>query len=189
MAGLGDLEHVRRTRGVANGDVHEEVPAVLSQVRNEQVGSLPVVIVRHPEHRELPVVHSQACGVRQRLDVGLDRIVPVRQQGFEFWTGPQVVGVGPVDDLVFPATASGGELVEGEDFRNVSILVVLGHCEQPRACKQPVIAENASLVDRRAVSFDVVLEPIHTAFGPLNCPTQRNNGYGIRNLRLNFFAA
>ena len=86
---------------MADGDVHEEVPAVLSQVRNEQVGPLPVV-------------YSQACGVRQRLDVGLDCIVPVCQQGFEFQTGPQVAGVGPVDDLVFPATASGGELVEGE---------------------------------------------------------------------------
>ena len=35
VAGLGGLRHVRRTRGVADGDVHEEVPAVLSQVRNE----------------------------------------------------------------------------------------------------------------------------------------------------------
>ena len=36
VAGLGDLGHVRRTRGVADGDIHEEIPAVLSQVRNEQ---------------------------------------------------------------------------------------------------------------------------------------------------------
>ena len=43
VAGLGGLGHVRPTRGVADGDVHEEVPAVLSQVRNEQVGPLPVV--------------------------------------------------------------------------------------------------------------------------------------------------
>ena len=77
--------------------------------------------------------------------------------------------------VLFPATASGGELVEGEAQSQTAALperfglddglVVLEHCEQPRACKRPVIAENASFVDRRAVSFDVALEPIHTVFG------------------------
>ena len=123
----------------------------------------------------IPVVHSQVSGVRQRLDVDLDCIVPACQQGFEFWTGPQVAGAGPVDDLVFPATASDGELVEGEAQSQTAALpecfglndglVVLRHREEPGSCKRPVIAENASLVDRRAVSFDVALEPIYTVFG------------------------
>ena len=49
-----------------------------------------------------------------------------------------------------------------ERFGLDCFLVVLGHCKQPRACKRPVTAENASLIDRRAVSFDVALGPIHT---------------------------
>ena len=59
---------------MADGDVHQEVPAVFSEVRNEQVGPLPVVVVNGPEDSEPTVIHTQTRRVGQRLQVRLDGI-------------------------------------------------------------------------------------------------------------------
>ena len=86
--------------------------AFFAHSRNEQIRSFPIVVVNGPEDSELLVVHSQARRVCQRLDVILDGIMSIRDQGLELVALPEVARIGPVDDHVISAAAMGWQLLE-----------------------------------------------------------------------------
>ena len=97
---------------MADCDVHQKVPAVFAHSRDEQIRSFAIVVGSDPEDSELLVVHSQARRVCQRLDVILDGIMSIRDQGLELVALPEVARIGPVDDHVISAAAMGWQLLE-----------------------------------------------------------------------------
>ena len=106
------MGHIRRASGMADCDVHQKVPAVFAHSRDEQIRSFAIVVGSDPEDSELLVVHSQARRVCQRLDVILDGIMSIRDQGLELVALPEVARIGPVDDHVISAAAMGWQLLE-----------------------------------------------------------------------------
>ena len=175
MAGAGCLGHIRRARWMADGDVDQEVPAVFTHCRNEEVRSLSIIVVCDSEDSELPVVNSQARRVRQCFDLRLDGVVSVCAQVFELRTGPEVTRIGPVNDLVSPAAASGGQLVEGHAQSQTTAfaeslscddgLVILRHGEEPRTSEGAVVAEDTRFVSRGSMRCNVLFELADTMRG------------------------
>jgi hypothetical protein len=73
--------------------VHQEVPAFFAHSRDEQIRLFTIVVGNGPEDCELLVVHSQARRVCQHLDVILNGIVSICDQGLELGAPPQVARI------------------------------------------------------------------------------------------------
>ena len=83
--------------------------------------------------------------------------------------------IGPVNDLVSPAAASGGQLVEGHAQSQTTAfaeslscddgLVILRHGEEPRTSEGAVVAEDTRFVSRGSMRCNVLFELADTMRG------------------------
>jgi hypothetical protein len=144
---------------------------------NKQIRSFAIVVVNGPEDSELLVVHSQARRVCQCLNVILDGIVSICDQGLELGALPKVGRIEPVDDIVISAAAMGWQLFERqtqskkaaftEYFGRDNGFVVLGHREKPRACEGSIVTEDSIImlscfVSGGAIGRHLLFELVHT---------------------------
>ena len=109
------MGHIRRASGMADCDVHQKVPAVFLPIvgmsRSGRLPSSSAVTLKTVSFLS-STDHSQARRVCQRLDVILDGIMSIRDQGLELVALPEVARIGPVDDHVISAAAMGWQLLE-----------------------------------------------------------------------------